>query len=265
MQKGMPNFYEYAGQKYSINFPVHWAANHMEDTGPLDCSTCNEYGCDNGIFKNYCIRCLIDSYPNTDRYNGDHLSTTADMDVDSDDDDITTIISDCTEDIDDGIGCNRCYSCVTGGCGECVLNLDSNVGSDDDVDINEVETQIDASNMLSNSFNSSIYRNPNSSSLHTIDVSCTVADDDQTETNKMSIDYNRSSVAPSFDAPSFDAPSFDAPSFDATSFDISEDVIDEINRYMEENTVDDPYEYNIMNGYEFGHDAFDTANGYCSY
>ena len=266
MQKGMPNFYEYAGQKYSINFPVHWAANHMEGTGPLDCSTCNEYGCDNGIFKNYCIRCLIDSYPNTDRYKGDHLSTTADMDggCDGDDDDITTIISDCTEDIDYGIGCNRCYSCVTGGAGPCVLNLESSIGSDDEADnIDGVETQLDPSNMLSNSFNSSIYRNPNSSSLRSIDVSCTF-EDEYSEEKNISTEYsctfedeyseekNRSSVAPSFIAPSS----------------VSNDIADEINRYIQENPIeqpDDTYEYGITNGYEFGHDAFDTANGYCSY
>lgn len=246
MQKGMPNFYEYAGQKYSINFPVHWAANHMEGTGPLDCSTCNEYGCDNGIFKNYCIRCLIDSYPNTDRYTGDHLSTTADMDVDCDDDDITTIISDCTEDIDVGIGCNKCYSCVTGGAGPCVLNLESSIGSDDEADnIDGVETELDSSNMLSNSFNSSIYRNPNSSSLQTIDVSCTFEDEYLEE-------KDRSSVAPLFLAPSS----------------VSNDIADEINRYIQENPIeqpDDTYEYGIMNGYEFEHDALDTANGYCSY
>ena len=46
------------------------------------------------------------------------------------------------------------------------------------------------------------------------------------------------------------------------------DIADEINRYIQENPIeqpDDTYEYGITNGYEFGHDAFDTANGYCSY
>ena len=55
----MPNFYEYAGQKYSINFPVHWAADHKEGTGPFGCDTCKHYGCEDGIFKNYCLVVLL--------------------------------------------------------------------------------------------------------------------------------------------------------------------------------------------------------------
>jgi len=119
MQKGKPNFYEYAnrkfGQKYSITFPIHSAANHMKGTGPLECDTCKQYGCE------------------------------------------------------DGIGCNRCYSCVTGGCGPCVLDLESSIDSEKETNV--INTEID-----------------------------TIEDEDQkTEKDKTSIDYSRSSVASSAD------------------------------------------------------------------
>lgn len=246
----MPNFYEYAGQKYSITFPIHWAADHKEGTGPLECDTCKQYGCEDGIFKNYCLRCLTNDYPDMERFNSSFSYTNNNINVSiSNDDDETdiSVISEYTDDIEDGIGCNRCYSCVTGGAGPCVLNLESSIGSDDEADnIDGVETELDSSNMLSNSFNSSIYRNPNSSSLQTIDVSCTFEDEYLEE-------KDRSSVAPLFIAPSS----------------VSNDIAEEINRYIQENPIDEPddiYEYGIMNGYESGYNNnFDIASGYCSY
>lgn len=53
----MPKFYEYSGQKYSICFPIEWATNHFEKTGPHECINCLHYGCDKNVFTNYCINC----------------------------------------------------------------------------------------------------------------------------------------------------------------------------------------------------------------
>ena len=53
----MPKFYEYNGQKYSICFPIEWATNHFEKTGPYECINCLHHGCDKNVFTNYCINC----------------------------------------------------------------------------------------------------------------------------------------------------------------------------------------------------------------
>lgn len=242
MQKGMPNFYEYAGQKYSITFPIHWAADHKEGTGPLECDTCKQYGCEDGIFKNYCLRCLTNDYPDMERFNSSfsYTNNNINVSISNDDDDETdiSVISEYTDDIENGIGCNRCYSCVTGGSGPCVLDLESSIDSEKETNV--IDPEIDNNMLLSRI---------NSSSLHTIDVSCTLEDEDQTEKDKTSIDYSRSSVAPSFD--------------------VSNDIAEEINRYIQENPIDEPddiYEYGIMNGYESGYNNnFDITSGYCSY
>ena len=57
MHKSMPKFYEYNGQKYSICFPIEWATNHFEETGPFECMNCLHYGCTDDIFTNYCLNC----------------------------------------------------------------------------------------------------------------------------------------------------------------------------------------------------------------
>ena len=57
MHKSMPKFYDYNDQKYSICFPVEWATNHYEKTGPHECINCLHYGCTDNIFTNYCINC----------------------------------------------------------------------------------------------------------------------------------------------------------------------------------------------------------------
>jgi hypothetical protein len=53
----MPKFYDYNGQKYSNCFPIEWATNHFEKTGPFECMNCLHYGCVNSIFTTYCINC----------------------------------------------------------------------------------------------------------------------------------------------------------------------------------------------------------------
>jgi hypothetical protein len=124
MQKGMPNYYEYNGQKYSVCFPVEWATTHIEGTGPMECHICNAYGSDNGIFKKYCEYCIsqyCDKYRNTGEVCKSYSLSVYDIsDDDDDDDDDISIISDDTD--SSGIGCNRCYNCVTGGTRPCVLN-----------------------------------------------------------------------------------------------------------------------------------------------
>jgi hypothetical protein len=270
MQKGMPNFYEYNGQKYSLNFPVHWASNHNEGTGPEECGNCNRYGCDEGIFKQYCGNCQVE-YESSPRTTGEYSLSlwNVDDDIDEDDDDMT-IISDFTEDPNEGIGCNKCYSCVTGGCGPCVLDLESSVGEydteEEGVCSNSCVTGgtcpciLDTGSLLTHEFNASIYRNPNSSSMQTIDVSCTYDGNDEYVDNihhhaqnsrRNSFDMSLSSVAPIFD--------------------VSDDIADEINRYIEENPIDeqydyDPYEYGIGNGlHQMVSDGFDITAGYNSY
>lgn len=57
MHKSMPKFYDYNGQKYSICFPVEWATNHFEKTGPHECINCLHYGCTDDVFTSYCINC----------------------------------------------------------------------------------------------------------------------------------------------------------------------------------------------------------------
>lgn len=61
----MPKYYTYNQQKYSICFPLEWAINHFEQTGPTECADCREYGCDDSIFKQYCDNCQLYEYMGT--------------------------------------------------------------------------------------------------------------------------------------------------------------------------------------------------------
>ena len=58
----MPKYYTYNNQKYSICFPLEWAINHFEQTGPDECEGCFAYGCDDSIFKQYCMDCQVYEY-----------------------------------------------------------------------------------------------------------------------------------------------------------------------------------------------------------
>lgn len=65
IQKAMPKYYTYNQQKYSICFPLEWAINHFEKTGPNECTGCRKYGCDDSIFKQYCNNCQLYEYMGT--------------------------------------------------------------------------------------------------------------------------------------------------------------------------------------------------------
>ena len=62
LHKAMPKYYIYNNQKYSTCFPLEWAINHFEKTGPDECQGCFEYGCDDSIFKQYCMDCQVYEY-----------------------------------------------------------------------------------------------------------------------------------------------------------------------------------------------------------
>ena len=224
MQKGKPNFYEYAnrkfGQKYSITFPIHSAANHMKGTGPLECDTCKQYGCEDGIGCNRCYSCVT----------GGCGPCVLDLESSIDSEKETNVINteiDTIEDEDqkqygceDGIGCNRCYSCVTGGCGPCVLDLESSIDSEKETNV--INTEID-----------------------------TIEDEDQkTEKDKTSIDYSRSSVASSADV------SNDNIAEEINQY-IQENPFDEPDDVFTFAAIMKGYE----SGY---HNNFDIATGYCS-
>lgn len=85
MHKSMPKFYEYNGQKYSICFPIEWATNHFEKTGPLECINCLHYGCTDDVFTTYCINCQEYEY-NFTRVPGDNSINLYNLELNSNDD-----------------------------------------------------------------------------------------------------------------------------------------------------------------------------------
>ena len=54
--------YSLRGITYHKNFPVSWAINHKQDTGPEDCLNCSSYGYCNEVFIGYCSSCAIWKY-----------------------------------------------------------------------------------------------------------------------------------------------------------------------------------------------------------
>ena len=84
MHKSMPKFYEYNGQKYSICFPIEWATNHFEKTGPLECINCLHYGCTDDVFTTYCINCQEYEY-NFTRVPGDNSINLYNLELNSND------------------------------------------------------------------------------------------------------------------------------------------------------------------------------------
>ena len=74
MHKSMPKFYDYNGQQYSTCFPIEWATNHFEKTGPIECMNCLHYGCSDGVFTTYCINCQVYEY-NFTRIPGNYISS----------------------------------------------------------------------------------------------------------------------------------------------------------------------------------------------
>jgi hypothetical protein len=47
---------------YIGTFPIEWALNHEEDSGPECCSNCHSYGSINGVFIGYCMNCALYVY-----------------------------------------------------------------------------------------------------------------------------------------------------------------------------------------------------------
>jgi hypothetical protein len=45
------------GYKYTSHFPVQWALNHLQYTGPEECDCCRKQGTINGVFAFYCCNC----------------------------------------------------------------------------------------------------------------------------------------------------------------------------------------------------------------
>ena len=56
------SFYTYKCVDYHIDFPIYWAKNHFEDTGPHECMNCAFYGVQNGLFVAYCRNCARYTY-----------------------------------------------------------------------------------------------------------------------------------------------------------------------------------------------------------
>ena len=53
-------YYSYDGELYTRHFPHQWAMNHIHNTGPKECVTCNKFGSWNGVFVAYCINCATE-------------------------------------------------------------------------------------------------------------------------------------------------------------------------------------------------------------
>ena len=62
MNETKHTYYTYENERYSIHFPLHWAIDHLPDTGPNKCSICKSNGNWNGVFIGYCSKCAIDEY-----------------------------------------------------------------------------------------------------------------------------------------------------------------------------------------------------------
>jgi hypothetical protein len=51
------NSYYFDGCHYEINFPLHYAVSHLEETGPKECANCKDFGSWRGLFIGYCANC----------------------------------------------------------------------------------------------------------------------------------------------------------------------------------------------------------------
>jgi len=52
-------YYVLDGIKYDIHFPLAWAVDHKQDTGPKVCGNCSSYGKINNVFVCYCANCYM--------------------------------------------------------------------------------------------------------------------------------------------------------------------------------------------------------------
>jgi len=55
-------YYFVGNHRYYEDFPVEWARNHVDGTGPEQCDTCAEFGVLDGVFYGYCSNCAINVY-----------------------------------------------------------------------------------------------------------------------------------------------------------------------------------------------------------
>ena len=61
-------YYTYDNELYDIHFPIEYAKNHLDVSGPKKCMNCADYGSWRGVFIGYCANCA-DIY-NFERGNG---------------------------------------------------------------------------------------------------------------------------------------------------------------------------------------------------
>lgn len=55
-------YYFSGNQRYHEDFPVEWARNHVDGTGPEQCHACTDFGVLDGVFYGYCCNCAINVY-----------------------------------------------------------------------------------------------------------------------------------------------------------------------------------------------------------
>jgi len=276
----MPQFYDYNGQKYSLCFPLEWATNQLEGTGPTECNTCNIYGCDNGIFKLYCCRCNDQYYQlyHTHRVTGEYC--------------ISANISNSRDDA---------HSCV-----EYYTDEGEGEGEGEDVP-NETFAEEDAGYISDISYEyEGISNNRTAVEVPIVSIDLPyfepiVGDDENTYmTNdpvNISVINNRSicfDLSNTFDLESTDVSCIDMefdiesepvdmndisisavmPVFDVAVYNAEDDISAEINRFVEENPIHDQGDhYEDEDGVEYGlHQSnmgydggFDMAAGYNSY
>jgi hypothetical protein len=61
-QGAQGKFYIVDGYKYDEHFPLEYAENHFEGSGPKDCLYCQKYGSILGVFVGYCENCHLNIY-----------------------------------------------------------------------------------------------------------------------------------------------------------------------------------------------------------
>jgi len=55
-------YYSYDDQLYCPTFPLEWAMDHHQDTGPKECKNCAYFGSHLGVFVGYCLNCAQYEY-----------------------------------------------------------------------------------------------------------------------------------------------------------------------------------------------------------
>ena len=55
-------YYFVGNHRYHEDFPVEWARNHADGTGPEQCDYCADFGVLDGVFYGYCSNCAINVY-----------------------------------------------------------------------------------------------------------------------------------------------------------------------------------------------------------